>query len=77
MIEATEFATTLRRLLNKDSFVPFFVELDSGQRILIREPALAFGGGSAGFIDPDDGALVGFSHKQVVGFNPADREVGA
>ncbi len=77
MIEATEFDTALRRLLNKESFVPFYVELDSGQRILIREPVVAFGGGSAGFIDPDDGALVGFSHQHVIAFNPADREVGA
>jgi hypothetical protein len=67
----------LRKLLKKDTFVPFFVELEGGQRILVREPVLAFGGGSASFIDPDDGALVGFSHKEVVGFRAAGQEVGA
>jgi hypothetical protein len=77
MIDPNEFDATLRRLIKKETFVPFFVELDDGERILIRQPALVFGGGVAGFIDSDDGALVGFSHKQVIGFHPADQEVGA
>ncbi len=77
MIDPNEFDTTLRQLLKKDTFVPFFVELDDGRRILIREPVLAFGGGSAAFIDREDGALVDFSHDQVIGFHAADQEVGA
>jgi hypothetical protein len=77
MIDPNEFDATLRKLLNKDVFVPFFVNLDDGKRILIRKPVLAYGGGSAGFIDPDDGALVDFTHQQVVGFSAADRGVSA
>lgn len=75
MIDPNEFDVTLRNLLKRDVFVPFFVDLDDGQRIVIRQPELAFGGGSASFIDPDDGALVGFSHQQVVGFHSADQEL--
>ena len=77
MIDPNEFDVTLRRLLKKDTFVPFFVKLDDGQHIHIRQPALAFGGGHACFLDPEDGAMVGFSHQQVVGFHAASREVGA
>ena len=77
MIDPNEFDANLRQLLKKDDFVPFFVDLDDGQRILIRQPVLAFGGGSASFIDSEDGTLVGFSHKQVIGFHAAGQEVGA
>jgi len=77
MIDPKEFDTMLRRWLKKDAFVPFFVNLDDGQCILIRAPVLAFGGGVASFIDAKNGALVGFSHKQVVGFEAAGQEVQA
>lgn len=77
MIDPNEFDVTLRRLLKKDTFVPFFVELDDGQRILIRQPVLAFGGGGASFIDSEDGALVSFFHGQVIGFHAAGQEVQA
>lgn len=63
MLDPNEFDETLRQWLRKDTFVPFVVELDDGQRIVIRQPVLAFGGGWASFIDADDGALVGFSYK--------------
>lgn len=78
MIDPEEFDTTLRRFLKKDPFIPFYVEMEDGQRILIRQPVLAFGGGSAGFIDvAGDGALVDFTHEQVKGFRSASQEVGA
>ena len=77
MIDPNDFDSTLRQWLNEDAFVPFFVELEDGKRILIRQPVLAFGGGSASFIDSEDGALVGFSHKQVLGFRSASQEVSA
>jgi hypothetical protein len=77
MIDPNEFDSTLRRLLKKETFAPFYVELDDGQRILIRQSVVAFGGGAASFIDSEDGALVGFSHKQVIGFHAAGQEVGA
>jgi hypothetical protein len=77
MIDANEFDLTLRQLLKKESFVPFYVELNDGRRILISRPALAFGGGSASLIDPEDGALVSFSHEQVIGFHETGQEVEA
>ena len=77
MIDPNEFDSTLRKMLWKETFVPFYVELDDGQRILIRQPTLAFGGGVAGFIDPQDESLVSFSHKQVVGFHAAGQEAAA
>lgn len=77
MIDPNDFDSTLRKWLKEDAFVPFFVELDDGKRILIRQPVLAFGGSSASFIDSEDGALVGFSHKQVIGFRSANQEVRA
>ena len=54
--------------------MPFVAELSDGQRIVIRQPVIAFGGGAASFIDAEDGALVGFSHKEVIGFHPIDQE---
>ena len=78
MIHPNQFDTLLRQYIKKDPFSPFFVELDDGQRILIRKPSVAFGGGSASFIDLDgDGALVGFSHADVLGFKDAGQEVSA
>jgi hypothetical protein len=77
MIDANEFDETLRQLLNRRPFVPFWVEMNDGQRIWVRLPVLAFGGGAASLIDADDGALVGFSHEQVIGFHSADQEVKA
>lgn len=63
-----EFDQTLRTLLHARRFKPIVVELVSGDRIVIRKPELAFGGGHAGFIDPKSGALVGFSHEEVSAF---------
>lgn len=77
MIDRNQFDDTLRKLIDKDTFKPFWVELDDGQKILVRQPALTFGGGAASFIDPDDGALVGFSHAEVSGFHLAGQEVEA
>jgi hypothetical protein len=77
MIDPNVFDTTLRQMIRKENFVPFYVELDDGRRIWIRQPALAFGGGSAALIDSEDGALVEFSHEHVVGFNSSGQEVGA
>lgn len=73
MIDPNQFDETLRQLIKADRFVPFYVELDDGQKIWIKEPALAFGGGGASFLDPDDGALVSFYHEHVVGFHSASQ----
>lgn len=77
MIDPNEFDTTLRQFTQAPKFIPFVVELDDGRRILIRQRALAFGGGMAGFIDSDDGAIVDFSHKQVKSFSLLNQEIGA
>ena len=77
MIDPNQFDETLRQLVKKETFVPFCVELDDGQKIWIRQPALAFGGGGASFIDPQDGALVSFYHEHVIGFRAADQEANA
>ena len=77
MIDPNEFDVTLRERLDAEKFAPFFVEMDDGQRILIRVPLLAFGGGSAAFIDAEDGALVDFTHAHVRGFLTASQEIGA
>ena len=77
MIDPNQFDETLRKLIKAERFVPFCAELDDGQKIWIRQPALAFGGGLASLIDPDDGALVGFSHKEVVRFHLAEQEATA
>lgn len=77
MINAQEFDDTLRRLLSSEGFVPFQVELEGGRRILVRQPVLAFGGRSAAFIDSEDGALVDFTHEDVVALPAAEQEVGA
>lgn len=74
MLSPDEFDTTLRKWVKRDIFLPFVVELDDGREILIRQPALAFGGGSAAFIDPVEEVLVDFSHEHVVGFHVAGQE---
>jgi hypothetical protein len=67
-IDPNQFDETLRRTLNREPFAPFWVQLDDGQKIRIRQPVLAYGDGGASFIDPDDGALVSFYHDHVAGF---------
>ena len=76
MIAPDEFDRTLRQFLGSDPFIPFFVEMNDGERILIKHPELAFGGGGAAFFDPREGTLVDFSHQQVVGFTPFSEKVG-
>jgi hypothetical protein len=75
VIDPNEFDVRLRERLNAKIFMPFYVELDNGERILIREPRLAFGGGVAAFIDSQDGALVDFNHRETIGFRTAGMEV--
>lgn len=65
MMDPEHFDERLRELLRQEPFVPFTVELTDGRRIVIRKPQLAFGGGSAGFLDPDDGGIVGFDCREV------------
>lgn len=77
MIDPNQFDETLVKLVKAERFVPFCAELEDGRRIWIRQPVLVIGGGLASLIDPEDGALVGFSHKEVVGFHLAGQEAKA
>ncbi|HEY2911418.1 MAG TPA: hypothetical protein VGI99_14300 [Gemmataceae bacterium] len=76
MIDPNEFDATLRRFIQAPKFLPFVVELDDGRRILIRHPAVAFGGGGALTIDPDDGGFVDFTHENVKSFHIMNLEIG-
>ena len=74
MLDPNQFDETLRRLIKPETFVPFYIELDDGQKIWIKQPTLAFGGGGASFLDPDDGAMVSFYHEHVVAvYGPQDQ----
>ena len=67
-----QFTNTLRELTYRKPFVPFFVELKNGRRILVTHPGVAFGGGVAGFLSETDG-LVDFEASEVEAFSPAPR----
>lgn len=62
-----EFDQTLRSYVKRRPFFPFQVILKDGQALTIGTPNVAFGGGSAGFIDDEDG-LVSFQWKNVQEF---------
>ena len=59
-----QFMQELRDYTQRKPFVPFIVELTDGERVFIDQPAVAFSGGTAGFIN-EIGELVGFSHDKV------------
>jgi hypothetical protein len=67
------FDQTLREFIYRQPFQPFLVELDDGRTLEINRPAVAFGGGTAGFISNTDG-LVGFSWENVRHFKTTIRE---
>jgi hypothetical protein len=46
------FEETLRTILRRKPFVPFVVELSTGEQILIEEPTVAFSDGFAGYFSP-------------------------
>ena len=76
MIDPEEFDVTLRKLTRGPKFVPFVVELDDGQRLMIRHPGVAFGGGGAALIDLEEG-FIDFTHKEVKAFREFVQEVVA
>ena len=49
-----QFERELRSWMHRKPFQPFHVVLTDGQSIFIDEPAIAFGGGRAGYIGPAD-----------------------
>ncbi len=64
-----QFDNVVRELTQRKPFIPFVVELQDGEKIVVATPSVAFGGGVAGFISETDG-LVGFSAKEVRAFIP-------
>jgi hypothetical protein len=77
MMTKDEFHASLREFLHRKPFAPFVVELRDGRRLVIKEPAVAFSDGGAGYIDPEDGALVDFSHEEVLTFGFLEQEAPA
>ena len=77
MIDPNEFDNALRQLTRSPTFVPFEVELDGGERLVIRHPGVAFGGGAALTIDPIEGGLVDFTHDKVKAFHANFQEIGS
>lgn len=63
-----QFYSQMRQFIHRQPFVPFIVDLRDGQRLVIKQPNVAFGEEGAGFIDPEDGALVDFSCDDVTSF---------
>jgi hypothetical protein len=51
-------------LIHREPFVPFVVEMESGEALAIPHPRLAIDAQGAGFIGPD-GALVDFEFQSV------------
>ena len=52
------------KLIHRAPFVPFVVEMTSGQHLAIMHPRLAINGGGAVFFGPD-GGLLDFEFKEV------------
>ena len=68
-----QFENRLRELLRSEPFQPFVVIVNDGRTIIVDEPAVAFGGGRAGFIRPDE-IVEFFDSEQVVEFRPISAE---
>jgi hypothetical protein len=64
-----DFENQLRTLMRSKPFVPFEVVLQGNRTIYVDEPAIAFGGGGAGFIGPNE-EIEFFDCEQVLTFRP-------
>ena len=72
-MDQSQFEAELRTLLRSEPFRPFTVDVDDGRAIFVDQPAIAFGGGRAGFIGPT-GEIEFFDCEHVVQFRPAQEE---
>ncbi len=61
---AEEFEDRLTHHLHRKPFLPFGVEKNDGELIVVARPNVAHGFGSGGFISEEDG-LVEFNHEDV------------
>ncbi len=48
-----QFEQSLRTYLRRQPFRPFVIRTDSGEQIVVDEPAVAFNAGGGGYIGPD------------------------
>lgn len=69
-----EFENQLRERLRREPFQPFVVMVSDGRSIFVDEPSVAFGGGRAGFIGPDN-LVEFFECEDVIGFDSASQEM--
>jgi hypothetical protein len=69
-----EFENSLRKLVARRPFQPFIVEYTSGERFEVDGPYVAFSGGAAGFIGPNQSLVHFFDHTTVKGFAPVKKE---
>ena len=67
-----QFERELRAFMHREPFQPFIVRLNDNRMIFVDEPAIAFGGGRAGFIGPQE--IEVFDCEQVVEFRLATAE---
>jgi hypothetical protein len=70
IMKIEQFEQTLRQLLRREPFQPFFVELVDGRIIAVDSPNVAFGGGAASFFTPSYD-LVEFVCEDVQAIRPA------
>jgi hypothetical protein len=67
------FEQTLRELLHNEPFIPFVVELETGEQIQIAEPTLAFSNGFAGYLSPEY-EIIDFRCENVRDIRPLPKE---
>jgi hypothetical protein len=75
-VKNQDFESALRELLRGDPFQPFEVQINDGRTIIVDEPAVAFGGGRAGFIGADE-LVEFFDSDSVVAFRTANQELAS
>lgn len=71
-----KFQQLLRECIHREPFVPFYVDLTDGQRILVDYPSVAFSGRAAGFLSETEG-LIRFSCDEVKAIAPTTTEAKA
>lgn len=69
-----QFERELRALLRASPFQPFTIVMEGGRTLFVDEPAVSFGGGSAGFIDANSDAHL-FKCQEVREFRRSNEEL--
>lgn len=71
-MNAHQFQRELQSLKHRQPYQPFLVVLDDGRTIFVDEPSIAFNGGRAVFLGPEDAEIV--DCEQVLEFRLAEQE---